>query len=133
MRLELGKDLPTLKAHAKRRIDAEAEQIRLRYVTPGSAQAMVYLVKEAEARACLADPDADPDDYPLLAATVGIERNPATGEVAQDVTEVAEIVLAMAGAWAQAAAAIEHTRLAAKAAVEAADTPQAVEAAATVE
>lgn len=132
MRLELGKDLPTLKAHAKRRIDAEAETLRQRHVTPGSGQAMTYLAKEQQARACMAEESPEPSAYPLLAATVGIERHPETGEVAESVQEVAAIVLAILDQWMQAAAAIERARLSAKQAVDDATTHAEIETAADV-
>lgn len=132
MRLELGKDLETLRAEARRRIDAAAEQQRLRHVTPGAGQAMTYLAKEAQARACMADESPDPADYPLLAATVGIERHPLTGEVAETVQDVAAIVLNILDQWMQAAAAIERARIGAKQAVEDATTPAEIETAADV-
>lgn len=109
------------------RIDQEAEQQRHLHITPGSGQAMVYLAKEGQARACLADPDPDPANYPLLACTIGIERHPVTGEVATTVSEVAAIVVAVAAGWAQVAAGIEAARLGAKATVEAAETVEDVQ------
>lgn len=109
--------LEEVKADALHRIDEQAERERLHHITPGAGQMGVYLAKEAAARACLADGDPDPEDYPLLAATIGIERHPVTGDVAQNVTEVATIVLLVAGGWLQIAAAIEAVRLGAKAAI----------------
>lgn len=120
--------LEEVKPAALARIDAEAEAERLRHVTPGAGQAMVYMAKEAQARACLADPAPDPQDYPLLACTIGIERHPVTGDLATTVQEVAAIVIAVAGGWAQVAAGIEAARLAAKAAVEAAQSSEEVAA-----
>lgn len=133
MKLSLTKDLEALRAAAKRKVDGGAEAARQLYVTPGSGQAMVYLVKEAQAKGCLADPNPNPADYPLLACTVGTERHPETGAIAQDVTEVAQIVLGMAQQWAQIAAAIETARLGAKNAVDDATTPAQIEAAAAVD
>lgn len=133
MRLELGKDLETLRAEAKRRIDAEAETLRQRHVTPGTGQVMTYLAKEQQARACMAEESPDPAAYPLLAATVGIERHPETGEVAESVQEVAAIVLSNLDQWMQATAAIERARLSAKQAVTDAATPAEIEAAANVD
>lgn len=120
--------LEEVKAAALVRIDAEAEAERLQHVTPGAGQAMVYLAKEAQARACLSEVDPDPQDYPLLACTIGIERHPITGEEATTVQEVAAIVIAVAGGWAAVAAAIEAARLGAKAAVEGAETAGEIEA-----
>ena len=133
MRLELGKDLETLRAEARRRIDAEAEAIRQRHVTPGAGQAMTYLAKESQARACMAEESPDPAAYPLLAATAGIERHPETGEVAEAVQDVAAIVLLILDQWMQAAAAIERARISAKQAVDDATTPAEIEAAADVD
>lgn len=125
---EPERSLEEIRAEALARIDAEAERERGRYITPGSGQAMVYLAKENQARACLDAQEPDPQDYPLLACTVGIERHPQTGAVAQDVTEVAQIVLAVALEWAQVAAAIEAVRLSTKAAAEAAEDAGTVSA-----
>lgn len=133
MLLTLTKDLTALKRAAEAKVDQEAEEQRLLHVTPGSAQAMVYLVKENQARATLADPAPDPAHYPLIACTVGIEINPVTGQPAQSLTEVAHIVVAMSDLWASTAAQIETLRLSAKAAIHAAATPAAIEAAATVD
>src|SRR5690625_2137288 len=132
MRLELGKDLEALREAARRRIDAEAETLRQRHVTPGTGQAMTYMAKEAQARACMAEESPEPSAYPLLAATVGIERHPETGEVAESVQDVAAIVLAILDQWMQAAAAIERARIGAKQAVEDAATPAEIETAADV-
>jgi hypothetical protein len=102
-------------------IDTAAETARLRYLTPGSGQAAVYLAKDDEARRVADDPAASADRYPLLAASIGIERG-LDGAPAQTVADVAAIVLASATAWRQAAAQIERVRLGAKAAIgEAAD------------
>jgi hypothetical protein len=61
-------DLTALKTQVKDRIDSAAETCRLKYITPGSGQAMVYQQKAEEAKACLAATGPVAADYPLLAA-----------------------------------------------------------------
>lgn len=95
-------------------IDVAAEQTRLRFITAGAGQAMVYQAKMEEARRYLA---ADPapetlDDYPLIAAEVDI--------TAVDAQAVIAIWQQMEAGWRQVAAAIEAARLGGKAAVAAA-------------
>ena len=72
---------------------------------------------EAEARrveaAIAAEEDVQPADYPLLAASLGIDGN--------TIAEVAAVIIAMDAAWAQIGAAIEAARLGAKQAIDAAD------------
>lgn len=113
--------LAETKVAALGRIDAEAEAQRRRYITPGEGQAMVYLQKQAEARAFVADPNPSPvADYPLLYA-----RANATGVTP---AEVAAEWNARAGAWTAIAAAIETAREGAKSAVEAAATATEISA-----
>lgn len=133
MQLSLNKDLGPIRASAKKKVDEGAEAMRQLFVTPGSGQAMVYMSKEAQARACLTDPSPDPASYPLLACTIGIERHPDTGVLAQNVTEVAQIVVAVLDQWMLPAAAIEAARLSAKNAIDDASTPAQIKAAAAVE
>ena len=106
-----GTALEALKETLRRGVDAAAEQTRLRYITPGTGQAMVYLAKEEEARAVLAlqgPPVAG--QYPLLEADVGIGA-------ADSVVAAAQTVATLAAQWRMIAAAIETTRLGAKAAI----------------
>lgn len=109
----------TGKAAAKAEIDRQAEAARLRFVTPGSGQSAVYLAKAEEALALQTDGSPDPADYPLLAASIGIEG--------ADLAAVAAVVLAQRAAWLTVAAAIEAERLGAKAAIDALDSPPAPE------
>lgn len=109
------------KARLKARIDADAEAERLKYITPGSGQAMAYLQKAMEATAYLAATDPDPANYPLLAAEVGI-----TGDTIGD---VAAVVDAHYQAWRVIGAAIEQARLGGKAAVDTAKTVEDAQAA----
>lgn len=107
MKITLQKDLTPIKEAAKLEVDAAAEAYRLKWITPGSGQAMVYQEKAAQARAVLA---GEPGTYPLIEAEIGI-----TGDTAE---EVAQIVLATAAQWTTIAAAIEATRLATKRAID---------------
>lgn len=104
--------LAAMQTSLKARIDAAAEAERLKYITPGSGQAMTYQQKAAEAAACLADPDPLVDDYPLVAAEIGI-----TG---QTLSEVAAAIHAAYQGWRYIGAQIEAARLGGKAAVDAA-------------
>jgi hypothetical protein len=118
-------DLATLKADALRRIDASAEDFRLQFLTPGSGQAMAYQQKLAEARAKLADPSIADAEIPHI-----ISEAEATGMSKAD--KAAQIV-ATFEAWQQISAVVEGKRAAAKLAVEAAESAEAVASAANVE
>jgi hypothetical protein len=91
-------------------VDADAERERLRYVTRGSGQAGVYVLKEEEARRFKVMVDGgltpDPAEFPILSASVGIE--------AATIGEVADLVSATAAQWRLLAAAIEGARLGTK-------------------
>ncbi|MFT0892958.1 hypothetical protein [Pseudochelatococcus sp. G4_1912] len=109
-------DLAKLKITLKAQVDAAAEIERYRYITPGAGQAMTYQAKAAEAITVLGlDPAVipDADDYPLLAAEIGI-----TGAT---IREVAGVVLDLHRQWLQVGAAIERVRLTAKAQIDAAE------------
>lgn len=114
-------DLAEVKASLRAQVDAKAEGLRLQYITPGQGQVMVYQRKAQEARAILSDADPDPDNYPILSASVGIEG--------KDIAEVAALVRATEAAWAMIAAAIETARLGGKAAIAAAETLAGAQAA----
>lgn len=118
----VSEPLAALKADLKAAIDVEAERQRLRYITPGAGQAMTYARKVEQARAAQADAEPEPEDYPLLAASIGIDGG--------DILAVAATVLAMDAAWEQIGAAIEAARLNGKRAIDLAET---VEAARSVE
>lgn len=107
--------LAAVKARGKIAIDAEAERQRLRWITGGAGQAMTYARKVDEAKAVQTAGDLDPKDFPLLAASIGINGD--------DLKTVAATVLAMDKAWAMIGAAIEAARLAAKKEVDEARTP----------
>lgn len=115
-----GPDLAVLKEELKAGIDAAAEAARLKYITPGSGQALEYQAVTEEARALQADQNPSPANYPNLQASVGIDIDPATGLASTDIHGSARSVLAMQGAWAAVGAAIRQTRLTVKAAIDAA-------------
>lgn len=104
------------------KIDAEAEAIRTRFITPGAGQAMTYLRKEAEARAYAADPTTA---VPFLTVEAA-----ATGTT---VADLAAEVIAQANAWAVIGPQIEGARLAAKKAVKGATNIADMHQAATVD
>ncbi|MBE0530410.1 MAG: hypothetical protein IH626_06240 [Rhodospirillales bacterium] len=114
--------LAPMQAEAIAQIDRDAEAARLAYITGGSGQALVYKRKSDQARACLADYDAQnlppAGMFPALDAEVGI-----TGA---DVVDVATMVVGLEDAWATVADAIEAIRLGAKKNVGLAETPAAV-------
>jgi hypothetical protein len=106
-------DLAELKASLKAGIDAAAEQERLKYITAGAGQAMTYQAKAEEARRLALVPEgADPADYPLLAAEIGITAETLAG--------VGDVVRAAYQQWLAIGAAIEAVRLGAKLAIDAA-------------
>lgn len=116
--------LASAKHAALVRIDAAAENARLRFITGGAGQAMTYQAKVAEAQRIATDGAPDPTAYPLLSAEVGITANTLPG--------VAGAVLEAYSAWLQIGAAIEALRLGAKRDIAQASTVEAVEAAAAV-
>ena len=95
--------IEAVRAASAAAVDAAAESARLRFITPGAGQAMVYQQKAAEARAILAGGDGP---FPHLLAEVGI--------TAPTLDEVANVVMAMENAWLAVSAAIEAKRLAGK-------------------
>lgn len=117
MRIVAVKDLGALRAAAKVRIDAAAEAQRAAILTPGAGQAAVYAAKQAEARRFQAEGAIGP----LMAAEIGL--------TAQDAAALATLWLQREAEWLTAAAEIEVARLRAKAAVDTAQTPAAIEAA----
>lgn len=119
MRLSLTKDLTPLREAAKIRIDQDAETFRLRFITPGAGQAMAYQEKYEEAVALILDPAIAEEEAPHIFAEVGI-----TGATAE---EVAMIVVGMRIMWRGISADIEHKRLAAKAAIDQAQSPAAID------
>jgi len=104
------------------RINTAAGLIRRLYVTDIPGQEALYLLKEAEARAWLAEAEPDPAQYPLIAAEIGI--------TAPSGDEVAQVYLNLGALYVQAAAQLETARLGHIAIAETAPTPEAAEGAA---
>jgi hypothetical protein len=100
-------------------VDAEAGRARSRFITVTPGQEMTYLEKVKQARELLLDnEDYGESDYPLIFAEIGI--------TAPEAVAVAEVILARYEAWKVIGAWIERERLSAKAAIEAAQSPEAI-------
>jgi hypothetical protein len=117
------RDLATVKAETKVRIDEAAETARLRYITAGAGQALEYQEAAEEAARYAATGGAGA--YPMLQASV------EAGE-APDLATAATLIGARENAWATIGANIRKLRLTAKRAVDAAISVDEVAAAATV-
>lgn len=94
-------DLAISRASATASINAKAEEVRLRYITPGAGQAGTYLIKEREAEA-YRDAGYTGDVPGMVAAEVS-----ATGLTT---TEAADLILAQRDLWVVKAAQIEGAR-----------------------
>ncbi len=113
--------LAAAKTAARELINAAAGRARMPYITDIPGQQMIYLGKEAEARAWLADPAPDPAAYPLLLAEVGL--------TAETPYQLAQLWLGLGVLWRQVAAAIEAARMTALRAVDEARDQAAIDAA----
>lgn len=113
--------LDIVKSRLKAQLDADAEAVRLQFITAGAGQAMTYQQKAAEAAACLADPDPDAADYPLLSAEIGITAETLVG--------VATVVNGQHQAWRFIGGQIEAARLNGKKAIAEALTAEDAQAA----
>ncbi|UHD45345.1 hypothetical protein LUX29_20510 [Aureimonas altamirensis] len=91
------------KAALSQAIDDRAEAERLRWITPGAGQAMTYARKVEEAKAVQSATSPKAADYPMLAASIGLDG--------KTIKEVADTILEMDAAWATVGAAIEKRRL----------------------
>lgn len=108
------RDMVQVRAVLLQRVESTVAALHARYLAAGPGAALVYQHKCAEAAALAKDLKPDPANYPLLAATVGIEG--AT------LAAVAERVRAKEREWLAAAAAIERTRKTARQSIEQAAT-----------
>jgi hypothetical protein len=111
-------ELAQAKAAARAEVTGQIAALRAAQVTDLPGQEMIYLAKEAEARAWLMAADPDLADFPLIAAEIGI-----TG---QDAAQVAQVWINLAALWRGMAAALEPLRLTANAGLDQAETPGAV-------
>lgn len=112
--------IETVRALAYIRIDADAERQRLKYITPGHGQAMVYSEKASEAVRFAADTSPTLGNYPLLMAEVGL--------TADTIEDVVQTILSRRNLWLWIAAKIERARLQAKKLVNESDSPEEIEA-----
>ncbi len=122
--------LPDVISSLNHRIDSDAENIRLKYITPGDGMGMTYrekfeqaeLVNEiGETSANALSSEERIAAYPTLAASVGLE--------AATLWECAQLVRSNYAQFAQLSNKIEKTRLSGKASVSAATTPAEAQAA----
>lgn len=103
--------LARIKTSATTDIDRMAENIRLKYITGGAGQALVYNEKaEESADYIAAGSPADLTNYPFIQA----EAN-ATGKSA---TQCANDILAQKAAWITKGAQIEQVRIGAKTTID---------------
>lgn len=121
MKLTLTKNLAPARVAAKAKVDGDAEFVRSQFITTGSGQAMVYQAKQAEAQVY------------LQAGVVGPLMTAEIGLTAPDADALATLWASMGQQWQVVAAAIEVKRLTAKAAIDAAGSPAAIEAASVVD
>lgn len=127
MRLSVEKDIEALRTVALDRIQAEAAQQRLKYISWGEGQEMEYQQTAAEAEAYQSDPNPDPANYPFLVA-----EQRAQGDV-PTLAQIAAAVIQERAVWMDAGPKIKKARREARIAVQQATTPAEVEAAATVD
>jgi len=107
MKLNLDPELTAYKQTALLQVDQSAEEERLKHMTVGSAQALVYLMKEQEARAYRSTPSASVPHLISEAAIRGISLK-----------EMVTLVLTRADAWKQSSVAIEANKMRKKLAIE---------------
>lgn len=124
MKISRTKDLAPLREAAKLKIDADAESYRLNFITPGNGQAMAYQQKFTEASAFLLDPTLTELEVPHVFAEVGITASSAY--------QVAQVIVNLQLMWQHVSATIERQRMAAKTAVDLANTPAAITSASMV-
>ncbi|MBI0475016.1 hypothetical protein D9601_06530 [Sphingomonas sp. MA1305] len=115
-------DLVVIRSWVATQIDVAAEQLRQRFLTPGSGQAMTYQRKETEARAWQADQAAV---TPFLTAEAAARR--------MTLEALAAEVVAQADAWTSIGSAIEAARMGAKAGLAQTATLGAIVAASAVD
>ena len=111
-----------LRASTLRKIDAEAEAVRSRYVTPGSGQALVYQAKQQEAEAMLNGLATEPPHIMAEAAARGLQP-----------IDLARQIVAASSKWLRVSPRIEAIRTAAKGAVKTARTAAEIRAAGEVD
>lgn len=117
------------KERAKEKIDGDAEKCRLKFITGGAGQAMEYLASEQEAEQILSMGSGFiAPDNPMLFPFLRAEAQ-ARGTT---IYEAAEATAQAAAQWRHVGGAIKALRLSGKAAVDAAETEEAVWAASNI-
>lgn len=116
------RDLEALRTALVIGVDNQAEQARARFVTALPAQVGTYLLKEAAARAWLAD-----------GAAPTVMLQPEATARGMTIAQLAAEVIANAEAWATLAGSIEGLRFAAKERIAAASTIGAIASAAVID
>jgi hypothetical protein len=96
------------------RIDSQAENLRIKYLTPGAGLATVFIMRHNEALAIQNDASPNNTTYPIHAAIV------AAG--AANLTAAATLSMNAYITWANTAGAIEQIRLTTKNNINAANT-----------
>ena len=114
-------DLDALKAEAVSKVDRAAEAYRMNFITPGFGQVMAYQQKLAEARAKVGNASIADAEIPHI-----VSEAAATGKTKQD---VAQSIVETFETWQTLSASIEGKRMAAKTAIAAAETAEAINAA----
>lgn len=132
MRFDLpGDTLTNAKARALKRVDREAEQTRLLWITDGSGQNQEYRKTEEEARAYKTAGYPTPFDavaYPMIYAEVLARHEAGTitltnqTEVDTQATTVTNDIISEAEGWVRAAREIKRLRRGAKIAIGEATT-----------
>ncbi len=122
--------LATIKAEYSARVDADAGNVRGKYLTAGAGMEMTYAEKHAQARAVAAMGETDAnalteaerdDQFPTLSASVGLE--------AQTLYGCAQLVIQKYEQFADLSRIIERTRLQGKKSISDASDAVAVRAA----
>lgn len=119
--ISIGQNIQAQRKRAIGEINAICGEMRKLFVTSIPGQEMIYIVKENEARSCVAAETPDPFDYPFISQEIGI--------TAPTLYEVAQVILNMAASYRVIGGHIEHVRLGRIAGIEAADTLAAIRAA----
>ncbi|AZB55022.1 hypothetical protein EBL89_06740 [Cereibacter sphaeroides] len=117
---DLAAELAAARSRAVERVNEGAGALRRQFVTPIPGQEMLYLRKEQEARAFVADPEPNPERYPLIAAETGI--------TAPTAWEIAQLWLNMADLWIAVAGPLEAARMTATNAIGAAASSAEIDA-----
>lgn len=125
MRILLSKDLSSLKNAAEEKIDSEAGQIRLHYVTQAPGQDMVYQQKREEAKLVLSGNAYASEQIPHIVLEA-LSDNVSVEDKATEIVGQAQL-------WMRVSALIETQRLSAKKTVRAATSEMAIKQAANVD